>query len=268
MTNFDRHLRLPGTINFRDMGGYSTKDGGHVAHGRLFRSGHMANLHEEALPRISALNISLVCDFRNDYEREQYPSRYYDNHLPVIETLPVWPDKSPKAHDAAQELLSGKISAKEAPDFLGLCYREFVRDQSKQFANLFSAVLADNHPVVLLHCSAGKDRTGIGSALLLSVLGVSRADVVADYMLSLYGHGAYIQTMQYVEQSWIKFKGGNPACSRGDIFTLFSAHPSKIAAAFDEMEKVGGSVDGYICDVLGVTDSARIELQRRYLTRG
>ena len=248
------------------MGGYITKGGRRVVQGRLFRSGHMAHLHAEALPVISELNISLVCDFRNDYEREKYPSRYYDNHVPVIETLPVWPDKTPKAHDAAQELLSGKISVKEAPEFLGLCYREFVRDQSKQFANLFSAVLANNHPAILLHCSAGKDRTGIGSALLLSVLGVSRADVVADYMLSLYGHGAHTQTMQYVEQSWIKFKGGDPACSKDDIFTLLSVHPSKIAAAFDEMEKLGGSVDGYISDVLGVTDSARIELKRRYLT--
>ena len=84
-------------------------------------------------------------------------------------------------------------------------------------------------------------------------------------MQSLNGQGAYAQTMFYVEKEWATHKEPNPACTKDDIFTLFSVHPRKINAAFDEMEQVGGSVDGYVRDALGVTDDARTELKRRYV---
>jgi len=265
MTDFDRHLRFPGTINFRDMGGYRTSDGEHVAQGRLFRSGHLAHAEDSALQEIADLNITLVCDFRIDDEREEHPNRYHDDHSTEIETLPIWPWKAPGADEAARKMMTGEISADEAAGYLGLGYREFVRDQSDRFAKMFSAILAGEHTALLIHCSAGKDRTGIGSALLLSTLGVSRSDVVADYMQSLDGQGAHAQTMFYVEKDWAAHEGPEPACTKDDIVTLFSVHPSKIHAAFDEMEQVGGSVDGYIRDVLGVTDDARTELKKRYV---
>lgn len=265
MADFDRHLRFPGAINFRDMGGYGTSDGGQVARGRLFRSGHLAHVEDGALPDIAALNITLVCDFRIGDERKEHPNRYHDDHSPEIEALPIWPWKAPGSDVAAHEMMRGEISADDAAGYLGQGYREFVRGQSDRFAKMFAAVLAADHPAILLHCSAGKDRTGIGSALLLSTLGVSRCDIVADYMQSLNGQGAYAQTMFYVEKEWAAHKEPNPACTKDDIFTLFSVHPRKINAAFDEMEQVGGSVDGYVRDALGVTDDARTELKRRYV---
>ena len=71
--------------------------------------------------------------------------------------------------------------------------------------------------------------------------------------------------MYYVEKYWNDFEGAEPSCSKEDILTLFSTHPNKINAALDEMKKVGGSVEGYIRDVLGVSDEARTELKRRYV---
>lgn len=266
MTNLDRHIRFPGTINLRDMGGYETEDGGRVKTGRLYRSGHLAHADDDALPEIAALNITLVCDFRIDDEREEHPNRYHDNHSPVVEILPVWPWKAPGADVAAHKMMAGEIGFDDAAGFQGSGYREFVREQADRFAKMFAAILADDHTAVLLHCSAGKDRTGIGTAMLHAALGVSRDDSVSDYMLSLDGQGARAQTMYYVEKEWADFDGpGDPVCTKDDIFTLFSVHPNKINAAFDEMETVGGSVDGYIRDVLGVSDDARAELKRRYV---
>lgn len=265
MTSIDRHLRFHGTINFRDMGGYATTNGGRVAQRRLFRSGHLAHADPEALPEIAALNITLVCDFRIDDERDEHPNRYHQSHTPDVKTLPVWPFKTPGYDVAAKKLMRGEIEPAEAQGYLRSGYREFVCDQADRFAAVFTYILERNHPAILLHCSAGKDRTGIAAAILLSALGVSQDDVVEDYMLSISGHGARTQTQFYVDKEWADHDGPEPVCLKEDIFTLFSVHPAKINAAFDEMEKVCGSVAGYLRDALGLTDAMRTELQRRYI---
>ena len=266
MREFDRHISLPGTVNLRDMGGYATSSGGRVRTRCLFRSGHLAYANDETLAEVAALNITLVCDFRTDDERHEQPNRYHTNHSPITENLPVWPSKVLGADIAAQKMIAGEISFDEAAHLQGLNYREFVRDQSDRFAKMFAAILADEHTAVLLHCSAGKDRTGIGAAMLHIALGVPTADVVADYMLSLEGQGARDQTMYHVEKEWNARNGSHePGCTKDDIFALFSVNPKKINAALDEMEKVGGSVDGYIRNVLGVDNAAFAELRRRYV---
>ena len=267
MTVFDRHLRFPGTINFRDMGGYATEDGGRVKRRHLFRSGHLAHVEDSALPEIAALNISLICDFRIDDEREEHPNRFHGSHSPDVRALSVWPISTPGVVVATQKMMCGEIRFEEAENMQGSGYREFVREQADKFAAIFSALLEAEHPAVLMHCSAGKDRTGIASAMVHSALGVSRKDAVADYMLSIHGQGARAQSLYYVNKTWEDYGGPEPVCTKDDLLALFSSHPNKINAAFDEMEKVGGSVDGYIRNVLGVTDDARVELKRRYVER-
>ncbi len=265
MTDFDRHLRFPGTINFRDMGGYATADGGRVKPRCLFRSGHLAHAEPEGLSEIAALNITLVCDFRIDDERAEHPNEFHDSHAPKTHAFSVWPVSTPGVHISTQKMLRGEIGFEKAEGMQGSGYREFVREQSDRFAAMFATILEDDHPALLLHCSAGKDRTGIASAMLHVTLGVSREDAVADYMQSSHGQGARAQSMYYIEKEWAEFEGAEPACSQEDVLALFSAHPNKINAAFDEMQKVGGSVEGYIRDVLGVNESAQMELKRRYV---
>lgn len=265
---FERHLRLPGTINFRDMGGYRTRNGGHVRSGRLFRAGHLAHAAPAACAAIATLGIGLVCDFRIDKERDEHPNQYADGHTPTAKHLPVWPVGTPGVDNTVAQLLRGQADPQTALEDQCSGYREFVRDQSEQFAGLFRAVLEHTPQAVMMHCSAGKDRTGIAAALLLTVLGVSRSDVVDDYLLSREGHGARDQTQYYVDLYWEAHCSSHdtaPACTKDDVHVLFSAQPEKLSAAFDEMEKVAGSVDGYIRDMLGVTDDMRRELRQRYI---
>lgn len=263
-TTLDRHLRFPGTINFRDMGGYRTVDGNRVKMGRLFRSGHLAHTEPDARAAIAELGIGLVCDFRTDAERNEHPNQYAVDHTPIVKHLPIWPQKTPGSDIAAQKMLHGEIGTHEAGRYLGSGYREFARHQHERFAEVFSSVVKQGGSSALLHCSAGKDRTGIAAALLLHTLGVSRDDIVSDYMLSKEGQGAELQTRHYVDVEWLAFDG-TPACTKEDIFDLFSVHTAKINAAFDEMENVAGSVDTYIRDTLGVTDEMQRALKRHYL---
>lgn len=264
----DRHLRLPGTINFRDMGGYATEDGGRVRMGRLFRAGHLAHAEPDSCTAIANLGIGLVCDFRIDKERDEHPNRYATDHQPVIEHLPVWPVGTPGVDNTVARLLHGEANPQTA--LVDQCngYREFVREQSHQFAGLFASLINHAPTPMMMHCSAGKDRTGIAAALLLTTIGVSRSDAVDDYLLSREGHGARDQTQYYVDLYWEAHCSSHdtaPACTKDDMHALFSSQPEKINAAFDEMEKVAGSVDAYMRDTLGVTDDMQRALKHHYV---
>jgi len=266
--SIDRHLRLPGTNNMRDMGGYQTCDGGRVRMGGLFRSGYLTNVTPETSIAIANLGIGLVCDFRTDQERDEHPNRYAADHKPTVKHLPVWPVGTPGVDNTVARLLRGEASPQKALDDQCNGYREFVRDQSDRFAGLFTALTEHAPGAMLMHCSAGKDRTGIAAALLLTALGVSRRDVVEDYLLSRDGHGAREQTQYYIDLYWeahIATHDTNPVCTKDDVHALFSSQPEKINAAFDEMEQVAGTVDTYIRDVLGVSDDMRCSLQRHYV---
>lgn len=265
---FDRHLKLPGTINLRDMGGYTTEDGGRLRTDQLFRSGHLAYVEPDARAAIAELGISLVCDFRIDEERDEHPNRYAAGHDPIIKHFPVWPVGTPGVDNTVARLLRGEVDPQTALADQCSGYQEFVREQSDQFAGPFAALVDHAPSPMMMHCSAGKDRTGIAAALLLTCLGVSRADVVSDYLLSREGHGARDQTQYYIDLYWEAHCSSHdtaPAYTKDDVHALFSSQPEKINAAFDEMENVSGSVDGYIRDTLGVTDEMQRTLKHHYV---
>ncbi len=235
---------------------------------QLFRSGHLAYADSSAQKDIAALDIGVVCDFRTDEEQQEHPNRYAEDHTPELISLPVWPIGTPGVDKTVARLLRGDADIDQALADQYCGYREFVREQSAQFAGMFQAVLKNNQRATLLHCSAGKDRTGIASALLLVALGVSQDDARADYLLSAEGHGAIAQTQFYVDKYWaahISDHGTDPVCTQDEVHRLFSVQMEKIDAAFDEMERVAGSVDDYMRKTLGLTDQARAELLRRYV---
>lgn len=267
MDKFDPHLRLPGTINFRDMGGYNTASGGRVRSTCLFRSGHLADAEPAAQSTIAKLGISLVCDFRIEDERNEQPNRHHVSWQTKSVQLPIWPVGTPGVDNTVARLLSGEINIDAAMKDQTGAYREFVREQSLQFSKMFEAILTEKHTSVLLHCSAGKDRTGIASALLLTALGVKRSDARRDYLLTTEGYGARAQTQFYVDKYWAAHLAKHetePRCTQDDVRRLFSVQPEKIDAAFDEMRIVSGSVEHYLRDALALTDTSIATLQHRY----
>lgn len=268
MTIGDRHLRFPGTINFHDMGGYETHDGGRVRSDFLYRSGHLAFAEANAKNDIAALDIRLICDFRTDEERQDSPTTYADGHTPKVVSLPIWPVRTPGVDTTVARLLRGDATIKNALEDQADGYREFVRDQSAQFANMFQAILGNVGGAVLLHCSGGKDRTGIASALLLTALGVPLDDVIKDYLLSADGNGAIEHTQFYVDQYWaahISYEGAAPNCTEEDVRRLFTVQVEEIAAALDEIKDITGSADKYLNKTLGLTNESRDALKHRFV---
>lgn len=175
-----RHYDLEGATNLRDAGGYATLDGRRVRWGRIFRSGHLSSLSPQAREAFGVLGIRTVCDFRLASERASEQAEIPG--APRLETLGVPPGKSDQHffHRLFEETDDPARVAHEIEAVL----RVYVRDFTAQYRLMFDTLLAADDAPVLLNCSAGKERTGVGVALLLLALGVPAATARHDFLLS------------------------------------------------------------------------------------
>ncbi|MFD6221822.1 tyrosine-protein phosphatase [Nocardia asteroides] len=214
----DRLLGLSGVQNARDAGGYRTVDGHQVRTGLVFRTGALDKATPEDLARLSALGVRVVDDLRTGYERNLAPDRLpagaVGHSYDVIGQAPPL-------------ILAGALFGGEG------MYRAFITapGANEAFAAVLRDIIAADGAGVLYHCSAGKDRTGWTSAVLLTLLGVDRATVTADYLASnAYRNAAPADPLNGVQQSWLD-------------------------AAFDQANQSYGSFDGYVRDGLGLSDA-------------
>lgn len=170
----ERHYSFEGCFNFRDIGGYLNQDGKRVKKGLYFRAGRQDRMTEKDLVQLSDLNISTQIDLRKQEEvLDQGRGPLEDMGAKYINISVIPEGGSDKLNKLVGDTgISGKR-------YLG--YLEFG---PTSWLRLFG-ILADKENLpVLLHCTAGKDRTGVSTAFLLSVLGVSRDIIEADYLLT------------------------------------------------------------------------------------
>ncbi|MCL2001320.1 MAG: tyrosine-protein phosphatase, partial [Planctomycetes bacterium] len=167
-----RILPLSGIINFRDLGGYPAADGRRVRWRRLYRSARWTAATPDDAAALAKLDIDTVIDFRDEAKREQRPEHIPPGvrrvvHLPIEPVDPVFAD------GLASIPRSGDAAANRA--LMRAFYVEMVTEHADRFRAFFAALAEAQGPVVF-HCSAGKDRTGLAAALLLTALGVGAED--------------------------------------------------------------------------------------------
>ncbi|MGQ4597740.1 tyrosine-protein phosphatase [Nocardia sp. R6R-6] len=212
----DRSLALQAVQNARDIGGYRTTDGRTVRTGLVYRTGQLSNATAPDLALLTDRRVRSVYDLRTAYERALGPDR-----VPAGATA-TWVDVIGQAPpDVLATTLTG------GP---GL-YRAFItaRGANEAFASVLRAVI-ETDGAVLFHCTAGKDRTGWAAAILLTLLGVDRATVTEDYLLSnRYRNASGDDPLNGVQQSWLD-------------------------AAFDQVDQTYGSFGGYVQEGLKLTD--------------
>ncbi len=239
----ERRLPLEGASNFRDLGGYETVDGRFVRWGLLYRSDDLADLTDADLAYLSHLDLALVCDLRSPDERESQPSRLPRTNAPQVAHLPIHVGGSSSA-DVAAQLRSGQL---DPVQLLVEANRAFVTTHSAPFRGVLQRISEPANLPTLIHCTAGKDRTGFASAMVLLALGVSRETVLEDYML----------TNRYVAEP----DGGNAEFFRA----LWGVRREYLQAALDTIDQNYGSVEVYLRDGLGITDELRDNLRELLL---
>ncbi|MCA9242986.1 MAG: tyrosine-protein phosphatase [Phycisphaerales bacterium] len=252
----ERRLPLEGAPNFRDLGGYPTTDGHQIKWGLLYRSGALADLTDRDLQYLHALRLNLVCDFRDSDESEARKDKLPAPNPPQLVNLPITPEGLRERLVAALQDPEGSEGDVEA--IMEEANRRFVTEGAEPYRAMFDRILAPGAMPAVLHCSTGKDRSGLAAALVLLAMGASRETVMEDYLLT---NDYLLETRnKMIEQATA---GGFAYPER--LRALLEARPNYLEAAFSAMEETYGTIDAYLSNSLGM-DSERRTLLKALLT--
>jgi protein-tyrosine phosphatase len=257
-----RVFQFDGGCNFRDIGGYATADGRTVRWGVVYRAGVLSYFSLSDHAALQALKVRSLCDLRRAEERAREPSRWPDTTVTSL---------SFGDGDAAPTIrgYAAKYSADAAGTRLALLdvYRALPAWLGPRLAGMFDCITSDTLPLVV-HCAAGKDRTGVAVAVLLAALGVSRETILEDYLLTneVGDFERFIRTRHDA--------GLGVADQHHPLLTLpedirrviFIADAEYLATSFDEIDRRFGGVHGYLETVIGLTGAKLDQVRSRLLT--
>ncbi|HKT76750.1 MAG TPA: tyrosine-protein phosphatase [Sphingobium sp.] len=245
-----RRLPLTGAFNLRDFGGYETMDGRTVRRGMLFRSGTMTLLSKEDAAHLRSIGIRSICDFRRESERQLEPTLWHDEDVDYY--CRDYMETSGMLGEMLREDRSTPEDMRQAMERL---YRTLHIDHAESYRAMFQLLLKGRVPIVI-NCAAGKDRTGVGAALILTALGVGRDNIVQDYLLT-NSHADWDWLLSQVRIS----QGHGVKASAEVINALKAADAAYLHALYDQLDIDHGGIDAYLADVLGIDAAARAELR-------
>lgn len=254
-----RRLPLEGSTNFRDLGGYSTAGGRHVRWGAMYRSGKLSALTARDYEYLAGLGLEMVCDFRVDSERRQSPTIWQGFPRPVFLVNTIDSYGNSGGSSAAGAASSGAQPARvPRPDYW------WVEESSAQFALTFRRIAAGDLPMVF-HCAAGKDRTGVMAALLLTGMGVPRDVARADYLLS----NTYLVPDSKIPELAANIQKRQQLASPPDADTVrrLSGGVDRrwIDSTFQMIDRKYGSVEAYLYNALKLTPAELMAIRNRLL---
>lgn len=238
-------LPLGSAFNLRDFGGHATVDGRHVKRGMLYRSGTMALLTDSDADHLRSLGIRAICDFRRGNERTAEPTRW---HGPDVDYF--CRDYSESSGLLGEMLRRDGATPHDMRQAMIALYRVIPVDHAESYRAMFARIAEGRLPL-LINCSAGKDRTGVGAALILAALGVPRAAIVQDYLA----------TNAHADWDWLLGQR-DTLMARARLARAEALEPVLKAEAvyldtlFATLDADHGGVDGYL-DMLGVDAAAR-----------
>ncbi len=253
-----RVLKLDGVHNFRDYGGYGAADGARVKRGLLWRSAQHGDASDADLAAIDALGIATVIDLRGPSERESKPCRRHPDFAAQVFAHP----EETAGLALHTEAADGVITAAEARAAMLRLYEGIpFRENLVPMLRCYFEVLLRAEGPNLVHCVAGKDRTGFAVALAQHVLGVARDDIVADYVLT--NQAGNIEARIAAGATQIRARHG--AISDATIRTLMGVEADYLTTAFERASARHGSIEAYLADVVGIDAEARDSLRSAYL---
>jgi protein-tyrosine phosphatase len=227
----ERNMGFLGAANFRDLGGYVGAGGARTRWGRMFRADALV-LEDSDFEAFRLLGVRSVYDLRSDDEREVTPNRLPDGEH-IVEAIPVMSSTTVPLPTIDDMLADGET-------FLAGIYVRLLEHAALIFGRILTSLADEARLPAVFHCAAGKDRTGMVAALLLSVLGVSDADILDDYELtSLYRDP--LRTEAFIERLRDE-RGVAPEVAAAILRTPRWAMEGALA----EVERRYGGIEGYL----------------------
>lgn len=269
----ERRIPLKGAHNFRDFGGYLTKDGHQVKWGYLYRSDHLHSLTEGDIKYLESLRLKTIVDYRTEGERRKQPNKMFPLKIKTLYLTPKaevaeLAGKALNSSNKIEELI--KMANMENSQMKIDGTGEIMKEQNRKFVQNpeiaevyreFLLLFLDKNNVPLdNHCRGGKDRTGYGSALLLYILGVSLDDILYDYELTgiLRADRNKKKMSEYAQET-------ENLQVLDFLSSMMETRREYLQAAFDEILTIRPTIDAYISEVLGITVEQQVQLRKLYL---
>ncbi|MCU0311935.1 MAG: tyrosine-protein phosphatase [Acidimicrobiales bacterium] len=232
----DRHLRLDGSFNFRDLGGYPAADGRHLRWRTLFRADALSRLEPADIEIFDRLGMRSVVDLRTASEVlegriDHGHLRFEYHHLSVLGESWAPLDLPPDA---------------DAAEVLGSLYVEMLHQGAPALASAIGVLAEAGNVPAVFHCAAGKDRTGVLAALVLGLLGVDDEIIIADYGLSGRSMDQLVERLKATAPERLSAMNDQPSA-------YLAAPPGAMRRLLDHLRTEHGSVRGY-ADAIGVGD--------------
>ena len=238
---------MQGASNARDLGGWPTEGGGRVRFGQVFRSAALDRLTAADAAVLAGAGLRSVVDLRGERERAYAPSRLQALPGVAVHLLPIDPSLGASLREIATRR---EATGAEALALMRRAYAAYALDWAHRYAAMFELLLDATQRPLLFHCTAGKDRTGFGAALLLAALGVPRAAIREDYLATgrLWRGDAAIEAL----------------LPRAVAPVLMGVHGALLDDTFAAIDAAHGSMEAYLGQRLGL-DAARLERLRAAL---
>jgi protein-tyrosine phosphatase len=243
-----RRLPFAGVLNFRDIGGYPTSDAGPTRWGAVYRSDSLHFLAPEDLPPFDALSIKVIYDLRRTDELTRFPGPREYIHLELPSRAPLKGAESAKLKtrlDGEQWLLG---------DYVGM-----LDEGAVTFGHLFSHLARPGRLPAVIHCLAGKDRTGITIALLLTALGVEREIVLDDYQLTNDYRG--VAHVPEVIELFVR-----SGIAREAAEGMLSAPRQAMATALEILDERHAGIENYLLGPCGMSPATLNALKKVLIT--
>lgn len=259
MTENQRFLPTEGIHNFRDFGGWPASGGGTVRRGLLFRSGQHVGASDADLEAIAALDIRTVIDLRGASERERNPCRRVEGFDGEV----LFYDGETTSSAPHMDVDDAVTTAEFARQRMVAVYTRMPRNlaMSEMFGR-YLRVLDERDGASLVHCFAGKDRTGVAATLLLHILGVSREDQLAEFLLTNAAPTLSVLRAQTVPG--LEARLGRKLDDAA-VRALLEVHEDYLSTFLAEVEKDHGSLDAYLAKAIGVDEPLKERLRERFV---
>lgn len=254
----DRLVPFDRILNFRDFGGWETADGARVARGKLYRSASFHEATEADVEKLNAMDLRFLVDLRRPEERTHEPSKWANDSCRVI-----FNDDGAKGSSLPPHLvvlLQSDLSPAATRAYMTSLYREIPYDPRliRLYRDWFAELGEGGAGVI--HCAAGKDRTGIGCALTLFALGVDEETVFADYEFTNQAVDLERRMPRIQERMEERLaRKLDPEALR----PMLGVELDYLRATLDEIQTRSGSTLNYLREVLGVDDAQRARLRER-----
>lgn len=251
----ERILPLRGGVNFRDIGGYRTREGLHTRWGRVFRSGALNDLTTDDLNYLQDMGLRLICDLRTAVE-----SRKYHDRLPDA-TVEYWWRPIFTDEESSGGIRQMIFNLWRLNEMVTESYTYHMIDRKPLiFGEILRRFAAPASLPAVIHCTAGKDRTGVAVGLLLSALGVPDETIIADYSLSnLYFESLKASLMENIAR--LRIFG----ITVDDLMPLLTANPTTMRALLDHLRARYGSTETYLRAAAGIDDATLRRLREALL---